>query len=314
MMGGERHRPRSSGLWEIARRQHGVVARRQLIELGYGAKAIEHRIAKGRLHPTWRGVYAIGRPALTQKGRWMAAVLSCGERAFLSHESAAALWRIRRSKDRRIDISVLADSVRRRPDIALHRRSSLERADITHCDAIPVTTPICTLIDLAIVLDPSALEAAINEADKCDLTDPEELRSTLDVMKPRPGVRVLRKLLDASTFRLTDSELERLFLRTARKAGLPPPNTGCWINGFKVDFYWPDLRLVVETDGLRYHRTSAQQARDRHRDQVHIAAGDTPLRFTHGQIRYKPGNVEATLRDVARRLQLQLPADALAPS
>ncbi len=47
------------------------------------------------------------------------------------------------------------------------------------------------------------------------------------------------------------------------------PLTGRRVNGFKVDFWWPELRLVVETDGLRYHRTAAQQTRDRLRDQAH---------------------------------------------
>jgi very-short-patch-repair endonuclease len=75
------------------------------------------------------------------------------------------------------------------------------------------------------------------------------------------------------------------------------------VNGFKVDFYWPTLGLVVETDGLRYHRTAAQQTRDRVRDQVHTAAGLTPLRFTRAQIRFDAVGVEATLRAVARRLE-----------
>jgi very-short-patch-repair endonuclease len=75
------------------------------------------------------------------------------------------------------------------------------------------------------------------------------------------------------------------------------------VNGFRVDFYWPDLGLVVETDGLRYHRTPAQQATDRLRDQAHTAAGLTPLRFTHAQVRHEPGHVRSTLAATARRLR-----------
>jgi very-short-patch-repair endonuclease len=74
------------------------------------------------------------------------------------------------------------------------------------------------------------------------------------------------------------------------------------VNGFDVDFYWPDLDLVVETDGLRYHRTPAQQTRDRLRDQTHLAAGTTPLRFTHAQVRFEPTHVQTILASVARRL------------
>jgi very-short-patch-repair endonuclease len=75
------------------------------------------------------------------------------------------------------------------------------------------------------------------------------------------------------------------------------------LNGFKVDFFWPELGLVVETDGLRYHRTPAAQARDRLRDQVHTAAGFTTLRFIHAQVRYEPRRVRDTLAAVARRLR-----------
>jgi very-short-patch-repair endonuclease len=112
----------------------------------------------------------------------------------------------------------------------------------------------------------------------------------------------LRTVLDQRTFVLTDSELERLFLPIARGAGLPRPVTGRHLNGFEVDFFWPDLGLVVETDGLRYHRTPAQQSRDRRRDQAHAAAGLTPLRFTHAQVRYEPGYVREVLTSVARHL------------
>ena len=110
---------------------------------------------------------------------------------------------------------------------------------------------------------------------------------------------MLRKLLDRQTFTLTDSALERLFLPIARRAGLPPPLTGQLVNGYKVDFYRPALALVVETDGLRYHRTPAQQARDRLRDQAHLAAGLRPLRFTHGQVKFEPAYVQTVLAAVA---------------
>jgi very-short-patch-repair endonuclease len=172
-------------------------------------------------------------------------------------------------------------------------------------DAIPVTDPVRTLIDLASRLPQGRVEAAVNAADRFDLVSPEELRSRLAI-KPHPrGVAALRRLLDDRTFGLTDSELERRFLILVRRAGLPQPDTGVWLNGFKVDFHWPELELVVETDGLRYHRTASQQARDRRRDQAHAEAGIEPLRFTHGQVRYEADEVIRTLRIVAERLRLQ---------
>jgi very-short-patch-repair endonuclease len=91
-----------------------------------------------------------------------------------------------------------------------------------------------------------------------------------------------------------------------RAAGLPQPLTQQHLNGFRVDFYWPELRLVVETDSLRYHRTPSQQTRDRQRDQAHTLAGLTPLRFTHAQIAFEPRPVVAFLRSVAERQRLLL--------
>jgi very-short-patch-repair endonuclease len=290
------------GVWALAEQQHGVVSRRQLLELGLSGQSIKHRVAKGRLHPVWRGVYAVGRPQLTLHGRWMAAVLSCGPEAALSHEAGGALWEIRSARPGDVEVSVPVGQPHRRPGIVVHRRATLS-GQVTECHGIPVTTLPCTLVDLATRLDRDQLEAAINEADKRHLIDPDRLRVAIEELPRRPGLAALRATLDRRTFTLTDSHLERRFLPLARKAGLARPKTRRRLNGFVVDFYWPDLGLVVETDGLRYHRTPAQQARDRLRDQVHAAAGLTPLRFTRAQVAFEPAHVQATLAAVARRLR-----------
>lgn len=215
-----------SGAWRLARRQHGVLTRRQLLELGFGPDAIKHRVAGGRLHPISRGVYAVGRPQLTGHGYWMAAVLSCGDRAVLSHESAAALWGVRPPASRMVEVSVPARVSRRRSGVVVHRRSNLSPADLTRCDGIPVTTAVCTIVDIAARLDRRELEAAINAADRHELVDPERLRRELDAMPRRPGVAIVRDTIDRRTFALTDSELERRFLLLARMAGFGSPSTG----------------------------------------------------------------------------------------
>ena len=232
----------------------------------------------------------------------MAAVLSCGPAAVLSHESAAGLWGILEPAPRPIHVSVPPHARRRRPGVAVHRRVTLEN-DRVILEGIPVTSPIYTLIDLATCLPRNETEAAVNKADKRDLVSPDRLRAALHQMPPRLGLRALRTILDRRTFVLTESELERRFLPLARRAGLPKPEGGVYLNGFRVDFFWPELGLVVETDSLRYHRTPAEQARDRLRDQTHAAAGLTPVRFSHGQIRYEPGHVCAVLQRVAHRLR-----------
>lgn len=168
-------------------------------------------------------------------------------------------------------------------------------------NGIPVTRPARTLVDLATVLRPNALERAVNEADKYDLIDPEALREALERFAGEPGVRTLRTLLDRHTFCLSDSDLEILFRPSAKAAGLPQPLTKAMVNGYEVDFFWPDLGLVVETDGLRYHRTASEQTRDRRRDQAHVATGLTTLRFTHWQVKHEPKHVRKVLRQTAKR-------------
>ncbi|HMI81819.1 MAG TPA: DUF559 domain-containing protein [Solirubrobacterales bacterium] len=286
------------------RRQHGVIARRQLLAFGFSAKGIKHRVANGRLYPIRRGIYAVGRRDITEHGRWMAAVLACGDGAVLSHSSAAALWRIGFEKRDLIEVSLPSPSRRRRPGLQIHRRPSLLESDLTVEFGIPVTTPIRTLIDLSLRLDRCGVERVINEADKYNLAHPPGLRKALDARSGEPGVARLRHILDRRTFRLTKEELERRFLPLARKAGLPVPLTGQWVNEFEVDFFWPELGLVVETDGLRYHRTPAEQARDRLRDQAHTAAGLTQLRFTHEQVRYEPEYVVRILAQTASRFAI----------
>ncbi len=291
-----------SAAWALVRRQHGVITRRQLLDLGFSPEAIKHRITKGRLHPTWRGVYAVGRPQLTRHGRYLAAVLRCGPHAALSHECAGEVLGIHPAARDPVDVSVPAVVARVPAGIVVHRRKWLTAADVERRHGIPLTNPTCTLIDLAARLDRDQLEAAISEADKRDLVDPDELRAALHPLARRPGLRALRDTLDRPTFVLTDSQLERRFLPIARRAGLPAPLTRQQLHGWRVDFYWPHLGLVVETDGLRYHRTPLQQERDHERDQAHVAAGLTTLRFTHGQVTRRPRYVRDRLAATADHL------------
>jgi very-short-patch-repair endonuclease len=288
----------------LAAKQHGVVTRAQLLELGLSSKAIEHRLSRGRLHRVHRGVYAIGRPELTRLGTLIAAVLACGPDAALSGEQAAEVYGMRKRRAGPIDVTV-PHAIRKRPGIRTHRRP-LPDAERTTRHGIPITTPIRTLVDLCATLSRQELEAAVGEADRLGLVDPERLRAAVD---GRRGAAALRQLLDRRTFVLTHSELERRFLPIARRAGLPLPETQRWLNEGRVDFYWPELKLVVETDGLRYHRTPAQQAVDRRRDQEHAAAGLTPLRFTHEQIAYEAERVESVLARVGDRLLAGEPSE-----
>jgi very-short-patch-repair endonuclease len=280
-------------VWALVRRQHGVITRRQLLALGYSRKAIRHRVEAGRLHPIFAGVYAVGRREVSQEGFWMAAVLSCGEGALLSHESAAQLWGIRDRRRLPVDISIPRPRTARRRGIRVHRRELRdEMRDMQ--SGIPVTSPMQTLVDLALILGEAELDRAINEADNLGRIRAD----TIDPPRGARGAARLRRHLASPAFFVTDSELERRFVPIALRTGLPKPETQVVLNGHRVDFFFRAAGLVVETDGLRYHRTPTQQKRDRVRDQELTARGLCVLRFTHDQIAHEPEHVA----DVLRRL------------
>jgi very-short-patch-repair endonuclease len=166
---------------------------------------------------------------------------------------------------------------------------------------IPVTDLISTLVDLASSAPDWQVERAINEADRLNLVDLEEFRRSVAGLGPRRGMSRMRRVLGLDAF--TDTGLERRFLAIVRGGGLPLPETQVVLNDYRVDFYWPHLGLVVETDGWRYHRTSGEQTTDRRRDQAHQVAGLTTVRFGEGQIRFEPENVQRTLAAVIARLE-----------
>lgn len=233
----------------------------------------------------------------------MAAVLACGPAAVLSYGSAAALWGFGSERGGLIDISVPSSSPRCQPAIRIRRRAVLRPEELTAHEGIPITSPALTLIDEATELTPRRLERAINEADKLDCVRVDDLSDALARFRGVPGVRPLRKLLDPITFRLSDSDLEQTMRERSNAAGLPVPETKVEVNGYEVDFFWPELGVVVEADGLRYHRTPLQQRRDLERDQAHTASGLVPLRFSHWQIAFDPQYVRRILRKTAGRLR-----------
>ena len=170
----------------------------------------------------------------------------------------------------RVDITVRRRCELKRPGIRIHSRWAIARNRVTVERAIPVTKALQTLIDIAIELPMDQLERAVNDADKRDRINPDEIRAGLDDHAGEPGVKPLRTLLDKDTFRLSDTKLEVLFRPIAAAAGIPVELTKCFVNDFEVDFFWPSLGLVVETDGLRYHRTAIAQRRDARRDNAHV--------------------------------------------
>jgi hypothetical protein len=254
-----------------------VVSRRQLLEGGVGRRAIEHRLARRRLHPLHRGVYAVGHRLVTVEGRWMAAVLAAGPGAVLSHPSAASLWKVLRNAGGLIHVTA-PRPMRSRRGLRVHR-SVLPVDELTETEGIPVTSIARTLIDLAAVLDRPRVERAINEAEVLRLSDSPSLAELLERYPRRPGTRALREILAAGRWGMgpTRSELEDRFLAFVAEKGLPRPETNVWLataqDGFEVDCVWHRAGLIVELDGRAVHDTNRAFERDRARDRALSAAG-----------------------------------------
>lgn len=196
----------------LAEGQHGVVARRQLLERGMGGKAIDGRLRRGRLHEYLRGVYVVGARRISRKGRWMAAVLAAGEGGLLSHRSAARLWRLMPPASERVDVTCPPGRVVRRKGIVAHESlvADDEREEV---DGIPVTSPFRTIFDLAAVAGRREVERAWHEAEVRQLTDRVSLPMLLERYPGRRGTRVLRELLGSDEpVGITRNEFEEAFL------------------------------------------------------------------------------------------------------
>jgi very-short-patch-repair endonuclease len=286
----------------LATRQHGVVARAQLVALGLSKGAIGRRVSSGRLHPLHRGAYAVGHRAVSRHGWWLAAVLACGDGALLSHRSAAALWGLRPTDRSRVEVTV-SRRLRGRRDIEV-RELPLARDESATWDGVPVTSVPRTLMDLAAILTRPQLQRTAEQAEALRLTDPLTLDALLARYPGRPGIRNLRAVAKAGIQpTVTRSELERRFLEMLERADLPRPRVNApieladgWI---EVDCAWPDRRVIVELDGHAHHATRAAFERDRARDRALQAAGWRVVRVTWRQLHQDAAAVAA---DLARLL------------
>jgi very-short-patch-repair endonuclease len=278
----------------LAGRQYGVVTRKQLRCLGVGETGIEERLRTKRLHRLHRGVYSVGHRVLRSEAYRMAAVLACGPGAVLSHLAAAAHLEIRPSSASRIDVTVPARSGRRsQAGIRLHRSGNLQPEDVTVHEGIPITTVARTLLDLADALNDQALKRAIDEADYLRLLDLTALVAVVDRNPGRSGARVLKAARGPAE--LTRSVLEDRFLELVRRKGLPRPRVGAYLEGYEVDFYWPEANLVVEIDGFAAQGTRSRFEGDRRRDRVLGRRGIRTMRLTANALSYDEDAIAADL-------------------
>ncbi len=289
----------------IAARQHAVVTTGQLVEAGLSASAIDRRLRSGRLTALHRGVY-LAVPLQLPRTREMAAVLASGAGALLSHLSAVTLWGIPTgtgATKQAVDVSVWRHN-RHRPSIRVHRlRQPLPGDEHALLDGIPITSPARTLLDVATVMSPRDLEAAVARAERAGLVTPEALAKLLARHRGHRGARALRTVLEAAGGpALTRSAAEERFLALVREAGLATPRVNSSVGRYEIDFLWPSAALAVEVDGYQYHSSRRSFERDRRRDAELLAAGIVVLRLSWRQITDQPlATVRLLTQALARR-------------
>ncbi|MGH2925585.1 MAG: DUF559 domain-containing protein [Solirubrobacterales bacterium] len=290
-----------AALYGLAGRQHGVVARAQLLKAGLSPEAIDNRVRDGWLRSVHRGVYGVG-PIAAPGAAEMAAVLACGEEAVLSHRSAAGLWQLlaHPAADRPLEVTVPARHARRRPGVRVHRTRGMSPDEATTLKGIPITTPARTVLDLAANVQLRDLEQALAQVQRRRLASRSRLVVLLARHPRRPGAAVLRTLLEREGRpALTRSRAEERLLRLLRRAELAAPDINGRIGPYEVDFVWRAAGLVVEVDGFDFHGDRAAFEADRRRDAELVARGFKVIRVTWRQIVDEP---EATLVRIGQAL------------
>jgi hypothetical protein len=288
-------------LAELAARQWGVVSLAQLGALGIGSRAAQRRAQAGRLRRVHRGVYAMGGAVLPREGRWLAAVMACGQGAVLSHVSAAVHWNLLNYEPARPEVTAPA-SRKGVPGIRLHRSHSLDAQDTTNHQGIRTTTLARTLLDIAAHVPQHHLERALAQAERLQLYDHTALHDVIQRANGHRATKTLGQAIQGDP-QFTRGELEALMNKLARDYGLPQPECNTSVlahdgRSYEVDCYFPTHRLVVETDGWDTHRTRHAFESDRAKDAALTAAGYTVVRFTYRQLRDDPNTVADRIKAI----------------
>lgn len=306
-------RARGSGFGEISRiagAQDGVVARRELLTAGISRARIDHHLARENLVSVYRAVYAIGHSRLAPIGRFRAAILLVGGEVCLSHLSAAQVHGLvdvgpftgpgiihvtRRGGGRH---GIRPSLARDQPPACVHRVKALRVDDVCRRRGLAVTTVERTLIDLAPRLPFTRLESTVLKAQRLNLLDVVALAQRLsDGMRGHKGIDSLRRLIERATpdKAKTLSDPEAWLLDLFRKHGLPRPLVNESVEGFKVDFYWPEAGLIVEFDGHSFHSSREALRRDKRRDRILQLAGYRVLRYTYEDLTTTPERLVAEI-------------------
>jgi very-short-patch-repair endonuclease len=305
-----------AGTADAARRQHGLVGRSQLLELGRSESALKRDVRAGRLervHP--QALRVAGAPS-TWEQHVHAAVLGCGTGGFASHRSAARLWGLA-DDDETIEVSVSRTRLPRLGGVTVHRSGDLDPRWCTTRHRIPVTNPLRTLVDLGAVTSHRVVGEAVERALVSGLVSVAALEwaRAAHAGAGRRGVGVLGRILDRRALgsRPADSVLEARMASLLQRHGLPPPAFQHEVSAgrrlvARVDFAYPELLLALEVDGLASHGTADALQHDLQRQNALVGCGWTVLRFTWNDVVLRSAKVATAVEGVRRRLAAPLGA------
>ena len=272
------------------------MARWQLLDLGARQGLIAGRLAAGVWVAVHQGVYCVGPRRNDPVSRAAAAVLACGPGAVLSHTSAASLWGLLGRWT--FPLEVTTEVKRTRPGITTHRCLLLNRSDNSLQAGVRVTAPARTLLDIAPRLPPKQLTRTVNNALREHTLRQAALQDVLDRNPRHPGTKLLTPFLDLPGGNPTNSRLEDEFLPFLAKYGLPTPLINHPLNGYVVDVYFPEQRLIVELDGWDFHKDRRAFETDRERDAHQLAYGIRTVRITEERVTANPDREAARLRQI----------------
>jgi very-short-patch-repair endonuclease len=278
----------------LATPQAGLVKRAQLVAEGVGSNVVKRQLRVGSLHRRHRGVYVVGHLALAPLADETAALLACGDRAVISHRSAAHMWSLIARPPADVEVTLVGRRCRPKQGVRLHWVAAIDEQDVRLRGGLLVTSPARTLIDLALEAGYAELERAVAEARARRLLDDGELERALERSRGRRcAARMRRFLRSEGGPALTRSGGERRMRKLLRDAQLPQPVLNATVAGCEVDFLWAAQRLIVELDSYDFHGHRLAFERDRRRDMVLQDAGYQVIRITGRALVYEPLSVVA---------------------